>query len=353
MSDILSTQSKKEQTAVGSSFTIRGIPIERIMTSPDNQYGIRDIEELAASIEAMGLLHNLVVKEANEDGYYELVSGERRYHACKLLYEGGNEAYATVPCKVETNNSTTEAELKLLYANATARVLTDYEKTIQAVRIKELLLTMKAEGYVFKGRMREIVARMLDVSSAQIGRMESISKKLSPELTEAFKSGKIGITTAYELSTLHPDAQAGVLRRYQETGTFEWLEAGSVEAAQTQDVSRVGVSYEADRAKPKSNHTKLQESVKEENGDHGANGRLCRPKCNCIIEQNRFLKFEGNTKITSVAYEVKFSVDIQNGKAHGRSSAILPLRYCPCCGEPYDKEADRNNTDTIREGTDG
>lgn len=221
MKDLLNEQSKTTSSGTGSGFVIRDVPIDKIVSSPSNKYGIRDIEELAASIEEMGLLHNLVVREPDGEGYYELISGERRFHACKLLFENGNEAFSTVPCKVEGQGSTAEIELKLLFANATARVLTDYEKTMQAARIKELLQDMKADGFKFKGRMRDIVADMLKVSPAQMGRMESIEKHLSSEFAEEFKAGNIGITAAYDLSTMKPEEQAAALELYRETGEVD------------------------------------------------------------------------------------------------------------------------------------
>ena len=211
MSDLLNSQSKTEAAPV-SSFVVKDIPLDKISVSPSNKYGIRDIEELAASIEEVGLLHNLVVKAPDEKGVHELISGERRYLALKLLER------PTAPCKVEGRGDATFHELKLIHANATARVLTDYEKTMQAARIKELLQEMKAQGHKFKGRMRDIVAEILKVSSAQVGRMESIEKHLAPELKEEFKEGKIGISAAYETSILKPDEQAAALEAYRDTG---------------------------------------------------------------------------------------------------------------------------------------
>lgn len=217
MADLLNSQSKK--TEERPAFEIRHIPIDKLKPSKKNQYGIRGIEELAANIEMLGLLHNLDVKEADEAGYYEIISGERRYQACKLLYESGNQEFKTLPCKVEAlTENKAMSELKLLYANAAARELTDYEKTYQAGRIKEILQALKKDGYKFQGRMREIVADMLEVSPAQMGRMESINKNLSPEFKEEFKAGNIGITTAYELSGQSEAEQAATLEAYKAEG---------------------------------------------------------------------------------------------------------------------------------------
>ena len=221
LNTILNAQSKTtEQT--GGNMEIRQIPIEKLKSSEANQYGIRDIEELAASIETMGLMHNLLVKEADADGMYEIISGDRRYHACYLLLMGGNQKFATLPCKVEPlGENKNLAELKLLYANASTRVLTDWEKTWQATRIKELLAGLKADGYEFQGRMRDHVAEILQVSPAQVGRMEKISRDLSPKFTEELKQEKIGITTAYDLSKQTEEEQAESWDTYLDKGPEE------------------------------------------------------------------------------------------------------------------------------------
>lgn len=216
LNDILNSQSLSQKKPI---FEIKHIPILKIRPSADNIYGMREIEELAANIEMLGLMHNLDVRDADENGMYEIISGERRYQACKLLYESGNRDFEMIPCKVESAaESKTISELKLLYANAAARELTDYEKTYQAGRIRELLAQMKKDGYEFRGRMREIVAEMLHVSPAQVGRMEKIHKNLSPEFQEEYKAGKIGITQAYELSGQTKEQQAETFHDYRKEG---------------------------------------------------------------------------------------------------------------------------------------
>ena len=112
------------------------IPLEKIIPSKKNQYGIRDVEELAESIREVGLLHNLVVRKCQESDRYELISGERRYWALKQLRDSGEIQWECAPCKVESGQTDAFAELQLLMANLQARELTDYEKVYQAQRRK-------------------------------------------------------------------------------------------------------------------------------------------------------------------------------------------------------------------------
>jgi ParB family chromosome partitioning protein len=221
VTDILNQKSKAEVTEETARFVIRDIPIAKIKPSADNQYGMRDIEDLAANIESLGLLHNLVVKSEDSDGFYEIISGERRYRACNLLLENGNDKFRYLPCKVEKAEPDEVSELKLIYANATSRELNDWERTTQATRIKELLYKLKESGYTFTGRMNEIAAEILSVSPAQVKRMEKINKDLSDEFKEELKAGNVGITAAYEISTLNEEEQINALKELKETGQID------------------------------------------------------------------------------------------------------------------------------------
>jgi len=216
MKELLNDTSKAEATetpaADPSGFDIVQIPYDKIKPSKKNFYGLRDIEELAASIDEIGLLHNLVVVESLQGDFYEILSGGRRYEALGLL------KWATVPCKVENREKAAIDELKLIIANSTARELTDFEKVQQAARLKEVLQRMKAEGHKFKGRMRDNVAEILNVSSGQMQRYEGISKNLSPEWLAEFEAGNVGISAAYEISTATPEEQAAAHEEYKESG---------------------------------------------------------------------------------------------------------------------------------------
>src|SRR4051812_4458530 len=67
--------------------TIQYISLTKLVPSPDNVRKtdrLSGIEQLAASIKAHGLLQNLQVKP-NAKGQFEVVAGERRLAALKLL----------------------------------------------------------------------------------------------------------------------------------------------------------------------------------------------------------------------------------------------------------------------------
>lgn len=51
---------------------------------PRNQFHDTELEELAQSIQSVGLLHPPLVRPLPHSDCYELIAGERRYRACKL-----------------------------------------------------------------------------------------------------------------------------------------------------------------------------------------------------------------------------------------------------------------------------
>lgn len=211
----LMNDKSKEESVKEPVFSIELIPIEKIEPSKMNKYNVDDVAELKASIELVGLQQNLVVRRQPGTEMYELISGHRRFIALQRLLTEGNAEFGKVPCKIIKSADDIQAELQLILANSTSRQLTDYEKTYQAGRLKELLGELKKSGYKFTGRTREIIAEFLKVSPSQVGRMESINNNLSPELTEKFKEGEVNITTAYELSRLDGEQQELALQEYE------------------------------------------------------------------------------------------------------------------------------------------
>lgn len=224
----------QEQTAAGQAiaifdFEVAMLDVEDLMPSKDNFYSTENIDELAVSIElAGGIEQNLVVKpEAH--GKYEVIAGHRRRLAALKLVAEGKEEYRKVPCRIKKESDEIKDRLALIFTNSTARQLTDWEKVQQAKELKEVLTEYKKalqeenkdkpkEEREKMGRIREIVAQMLNTSTTQIGRMEAIDNNLSTEFKQELERGNIGISTAHELSRLNEEDQANAYKQYEEKG---------------------------------------------------------------------------------------------------------------------------------------
>lgn len=127
-----------------------------------------------------------------------------------MLIEQGHEEYKSVRY-LHRDMSETMLELSLLVGNAYNRELTAYEKTEQAARLKTALIKARDEdGLEIQGKLRDIVAELLNESPTNVARMDSINNNLTPEAKEEFKKGNMGITAAYETSKLSENDQKAI-----------------------------------------------------------------------------------------------------------------------------------------------
>ena len=218
---LMSQASKTEAGA--PKYELKRLNINELYPDPQNKtvYSVENIEELADAIEiAGGVLHNLVVRAADETGKYMIISGERRWTACQLLVnEKRMEQFAEVNCLIENEHDEDMLDLMLMLTNSTARQLTDAEKMRQAERMTDILNRMK-EQQGMEGRVRDIVGKMLQMSSGQLARYHAIAKNLQNEdLKQAFQDGRLKVSAAYEASQLSEEGQQKVADKLQEEGT--------------------------------------------------------------------------------------------------------------------------------------
>lgn len=180
------------------------IPWDRIRSNLDNFYAVDDVEELRNSIQMHGLLDPIVVAPEEDAGWYLLISGHRRHKAWGQLREEDPEKYAEIPAIVRTFESKAMAELALIMANSSARVLSPAEVGRQAERVERLFYELKEEGYEFPGRMRDQVARACQVSASKLARLKVIRDRLAHCWQTRWTENKLPEDTAYRLAQL-PD----------------------------------------------------------------------------------------------------------------------------------------------------
>ena len=200
---------REQSEAVSKLDTVNVTPLATNMIgeSSDNFYHVDDIDDLVESIREHGLLHPIVTNNGTT-----VISGHRRLAAYRrLLAETGDEKYKMIPCIVLHPADPIESEMMMIEANSTARVLTPYELMEQAKRYDALLVKAKEHGYECEGRRRDIVAKMMKVSPAKVGRYAAIDKHLDESWKSLFQQGEISESVAYEISKMDMDTQESML----------------------------------------------------------------------------------------------------------------------------------------------
>jgi len=178
------------------------LDINSLVPSSKNFYGIREIEELAASIEENGLMHNLVVRK--KEDMYEILSGERRYNALKKLN------WSKAPCKV-IEASDLESEIILIQANVEQRELLPTEKMEGIKRLKAIYEQKKSNGEQLpKGKTRDLIGKDLGLSGSQVAKYQQVDNNLIGGLKKKLDEGDITLTQATTLSSLNTIEQADI-----------------------------------------------------------------------------------------------------------------------------------------------
>jgi len=250
-----------------NAFNVVMLDVEDLMPSKDNFYSTENIDELAAAIELSGCIEQNLVVKPEAHGKYEVIAGHRRRLAALKLVEEGKEEYRKVPCRIKKESDEIRDRLSLIFTNATARQLTDWEKVKQAEELKEVLTEYKKalqeenkdkpkEERERIGRIREIVAQMLNTSTTQIGRMEAISNNLSQEFKGELEKGNINISTAHEISRLDEEGQKKAYEQYEEKGELhikdvkpeEKEEITDEQAEKAQEAIKDAIKGEVNRA---------------------------------------------------------------------------------------------------------
>ena len=207
MKDVSKVDTGKQQ--------IRYIPLDLIDPDPNNFYSLDGLEELAGSIEMLGLQQPILVRPV-QGGRYMVISGHRRREALRLIAEGGSQQFADgVPCIVDAGEASKALqELKLIMANADTRKMSSADQNKQAERIEDLLRQLVDEGYVFPGRLRDWVSKLSGMSRTKLARMKVIREKLAPELLKDYSKGVMNEAVAYELAQRPVEMQRRICEAY-------------------------------------------------------------------------------------------------------------------------------------------
>lgn len=212
-----------------AKFRTKDLSIFRIYENEANFYPQEDIEQKAGEILALGLIENLVVKYEPREGTgeYKLISGERRWRALKLLFERGYKEFEFVTCKIIAPETQQEEKVTLILANS--HRTKDIKTMIREEQeLKETLEEMKADGIELKGydlqsgRLRDVIADMLNVSRTKVAQIEAVRNNLIPEFMEELNQNRLTFSAAYELSGMSSDEQREALTVLADTGELTY-----------------------------------------------------------------------------------------------------------------------------------
>ena len=174
-------------------------------------YNVSGVEVLADDIKLNGLLQFPLVRYM-PGGKYMIISGHRRVAAIRLLAKEDPEQWKMIPVILDPDKDDTSAHIKLISANAVNRELSQGEIMKQTLKMYSLLTEQKKKENL-PGRVRDMVAKKLNMSAGAVGEYMTIEQNLIFYLKQDFLKGELSKAVAVELSKLTTDDQMNWLDR--------------------------------------------------------------------------------------------------------------------------------------------
>lgn len=238
-------------------FRTKDISIRKMYSNDRNFYSMNGIEKLAQEILTVGLLENMTVMYAPcERGEYRIIAGERRWRALQLLLKKGYEEFEIATCQIKSVAEEHEEMVNIIMANAYRdKTMADLLQEEQQLRkslqyMKDNGLTL--QGYTLdSGRLRDVIASIMQMSGTKIAQIDSINERLIPEFTEQLKEGRLTFSAAYEISGMDQEQQQDMLKKSRESGGLTWKEVKEAKAAAEEPED----PEEAERQEPKQEET--------------------------------------------------------------------------------------------------
>ena len=167
----------------------------------NHPFKVKDDEDMAALVESIrqyGVLNPIIVRKRQTGGGYEIVSGHRRYEACKRL----NKFDIPVIVRDLTDE---EAIIRMVDANLQREKILPSER---AFAYKMKLEALKKKGGNEGCKLRDLIG---DGESGRTVQRYLALIRLIPEMLELVDKGKMPVTIGATLSSMPKECQEALI----------------------------------------------------------------------------------------------------------------------------------------------
>lgn len=198
----LSDQGQSNPAEPSNSSSIIDVSLDKLRPSPDNPrktFDAQSIDDLAASIARQGLLQNLIVRKSEkDDGHFEILGGERRFRALKLLAGQGKwDATArNIPAQIRKADEAANAEISII----------ENLQRVDVSRVEEAAAIHRLHEEF--GRPAKDIAEQISKSLRYVQQSIKIDRDTTPQIKAAFEQKEITFEQTRFLSSCPAEAQA-------------------------------------------------------------------------------------------------------------------------------------------------
>ncbi len=220
------------------------IEIDHITPFKDHPFKVIDdkrMEDLVKSIATNGVLTPVIVRECEELGHYEMISGHRRMHAAKLA------GLRTIPAVVKKFNDD-EAVIAMVDANVQREEILPSER---AFSLKMKLSAISRQGkrtdltcgndcHKLEGpgqKSRAIVGKEAGMSERMVQNYVKLTE-LIPELLDLVDQKKFGINVAMDLASFDKEMQKWLFEYYRDNGFLKPIQISELKHENTRNITQ-------------------------------------------------------------------------------------------------------------------
>ena len=188
----------------------KNVDIGLLYETPLQTFEMDEIPELKQSIQVYGLLTPLTVC-MDENGRYEVLSGNRRYRAIKELKQDGIvNKYNEIPCMVLYGLS--EAKKGLIVETTNIDVRKGYDERPHRFKIIEYLKQLVDNGEEKEANIVKRAAKYFKRSERYAAMYKAIFDSENTEIREATEKGQISVSDAARMTKLPQEAQKEIIK---------------------------------------------------------------------------------------------------------------------------------------------
>ena len=197
------------------------IDIEELQPHPENKYHFdeRDIENLAGLIYSSKETQPLVVRET-ENGL-QIIDGERRWHAHKLLAKLYGDLWRMVPARVHPLGSLSDQEVMFILHsnNAGQRIQTASERAMGFAFIADTIMEWRKSNPELRGvATKSKLAEHFGVSERTAQKNLTIARGLIPRCCELLDNKKMTLEQAESIARLSEEVQSSIATKLENEG---------------------------------------------------------------------------------------------------------------------------------------
>ncbi|MGH1417101.1 MAG: ParB/RepB/Spo0J family partition protein [Pelagimonas sp.] len=172
--------------------TLQFIDLDQLSVSPLNvrKYGAKECNDLVSSIRALGVLQPLLVRPADEG--FEVIAGQRRLNACRILAEDGE--IEPIPCLVMAEGDDAQAIEASLAEN------------IERLPMDEVDQYKAFAKLVKEGRDAEDIATTFGITPRMVSQRLALGR-LHPPILTAYRKGAVYAGDIRNLTMATPKQQ--------------------------------------------------------------------------------------------------------------------------------------------------